>query len=298
MGNQLIRPVRASELASALGLAFKGADHVFDRILPLSAATHGALSFSATGFAHPRTDACVVIAPPDTPVSVGTVIESDHPRLAFAKALNRLKSDPGLVLPGSPAQIHPQASVSPTAVVGKGARIGKGSVIHHFVVIGDEVRIGEDCIVKSGAVIGEDGFGFEREVDGTPVRLPHLGSVAIGDRVEIGSLATVCRGTLADTIVEDDAKIDDHVHIGHNCKIRRGAMLSACAVLGGGVELGEYAWIGLNATVIQQMTVGAGALIGIGANAMKPVAPGETLVGYPARAVAAAHGGGSFVKRP
>jgi acyl-[acyl carrier protein]--UDP-N-acetylglucosamine O-acyltransferase len=296
MGNQLVRPVRASELASALGLGFRGVDHVFDRILPLNAAVDGALSFSRTGFEHPRTDACVVIAPPGTPVVAGAVIETGNPRLDFAKALNWLKVCPGFVEPEWPAQTHPQARVSPTAVVGKGAKIGKGTVVHHFVVIGDGVHLGENCIIKSGAVIGEDGFGFEREIDGTPLRLPHLGSVTIGNRVEVGSLSTVCRGTLADTIVEDDAKIDDHVHIGHNCKIRRGAMLSACAVLGGGVDLGEYSWVGPNATVIQQMTVGAGALIGIGANAMRPVAPGETLVGYPARSVVSNSGSG-FVKR-
>jgi acyl-[acyl carrier protein]--UDP-N-acetylglucosamine O-acyltransferase len=296
MGNQLVRPVRASELASALGLAFRGADHAVNRILPLNAAVDGALSFSRTCFEHPRTDACVMIAPPGTPVAAGAVIESANPRLDFAKALNWLKACPGFVLPELPAQIHPEARVSPAAVIGKGARIGKGTVVHHFVVIGDGVHIGDNCVIKSGAVIGEDGFGFERELDGTPLRLPHLGSVSIGNRVEIGSLATVCMGTLDDTIVEDDAKIDDHVHIGHNCKIRRGAMLSACAVLGGGVDLGEYSWVGPNATVIQKMTVGAGALIGIGANAMRPVAPGDTLVGYPARSVASNSENG-FVKR-
>lgn len=298
MGNQLIRPVRASELAGALGLAFRGADHVFDRILPFSAAADGALSFSKSGFVHPRQVAGVVIAPPGASVCSGTVIETDSPRRDFAKALNWLKSNPGFVLPQWPAQIHPEARVSPTAVVGRGARIGKGTVINHFVVIGDGVQIGDDCAVKSGAIIGEDGFGFERDADGTPIRLPHLGSVVIGDRVEVGSLATVCRGTLADTIIDDDAKIDDHTHIGHNCKVRRGAMVSAGAVIGGGVELGEFCWVGLNASVIQQLTVGAGALVGIGATVMKPVGPGDTVAGYPARSAVAGHSASGFVKRP
>jgi acyl-[acyl carrier protein]--UDP-N-acetylglucosamine O-acyltransferase len=297
MGNQLTRPLMASELAAALGLPFRGNDHVFDRILPLNAAVNSALSFSSAGFPEPRIDTCVVIAPPGTPVTAGTVIDAENPRLVFAKALNLLKAEPGFVLPQVPAQVHREAWVSPMAVIGKGARIGKGSVVHHFVVIGDDVQIGDNCTIKSGAVIGEEGFGFERDFDGTPVRLPHLGSVIIGNRVEVGSLATVCRGTLADTIVEDDAKIDDHVHIGHNCKIRRGAMLSAGAVLGGGVDVGEYSWVGLNATVIQRMTVGAGALIGIGANAMRPVAPGDTLIGYPARSAIPGSSGGGLVKR-
>jgi UDP-3-O-[3-hydroxymyristoyl] glucosamine N-acyltransferase LpxD len=296
MGNQLARPVRASELAGALGLSFKGRDHAFDRIVPFRGAADGTLAFSTKTFAEPRSDGCVVIAPPGTAVSLGTVIETDSPRLAFAKALSWLKSGPGLVSE-LPAEIHPEARVSPTAVVGRGVKIGKGTVINHFVVIGDGVRIGENCTVKSGAVIGEEGFGFEREADGTPIRLPHLGSVLIGDRVEVGSLATVCRGTLTDTTIDDDAKIDDHAHIAHNCRIRRGAMIGACAELSGGVDLGEFSWVGPNASVIQQLTVGAGALVGIGANVMKPVEAGGTVAGYPARGGLSGQSSSGFVKR-
>ncbi len=88
--------------------------------------------------------------------------------------------------------------------------------------------------MKSGSVIGEMGFGFERDEAGIPLRMAHLESVEIGNRVEIGSLNTVCRGTLNSTVIEDDVKTDDHVHIAHNCRVRRGAMLTAAVVLSGG----------------------------------------------------------------
>jgi UDP-3-O-[3-hydroxymyristoyl] glucosamine N-acyltransferase len=283
VGNQLAKSVRASALADALGAAFTGTDHPFDRILPLNAATDGVLCFSKTSFDQPRPDAAVVIAPPGTPTSMGVVIETERPRLLFAKALNWLKVNPGFVLPQEPAHIHPEATISSTAVIGKGVTIGKGTIVNHFVVIADGVQIGEHCVIKSGAVIGEDGFGFERDVDGTPIRLVHLGSVVIGDRVEVGSLTTICRGTLDDTIIEDDVKMDDQVHVAHNCKIRRGAMLISCASLCGGVEVGEFSWVGPNASVIQQLRVGAGAFVGLGANVMKSVEPGATVSGYPGR---------------
>jgi acyl-[acyl carrier protein]--UDP-N-acetylglucosamine O-acyltransferase len=285
MGNQLVRPIRASELASVLGLALRGTDHLFDRILPLGLATGGALTFSKRDFSEPRTDTAVVIAPPGALTSEGAILETNQPRLDFAKALNWLKSNPGFVVSKMPPEIHPEAKISASAVIGKGVKIGKGTVVNHFVVIGDGVQIGEDCTIKSGAVIGEDGFGFERDCDGTPIRLVHLGTVLIGNRAEIGSLTTVCRGTLADTIIDDDVKIDDHVHIAHNCRIRRGAMVVGCAEVSGGVELGECCWVGPNATIIQQLKVGARAFVGIGANVMKSIGPDDKVAGYPARSV-------------
>lgn len=116
----------------------------------------------------------------------------------------------------------------------KGVVVGAETVIENNVVVGAGVEIGARCVVKSGAVIGEDGFGFERDELGRPIRLIHLGSVVIGDDVEIGSLATVCRGTLGNTVIEDFAKIDDHVHIAHNVVVRTAALITACAEVSGG----------------------------------------------------------------
>ncbi len=282
MGNRLIRPVHASELADALGIVLTGTDRLFDRVVPLHAAGECTLSFSNHGIDSSFPTEAVVIAPAGSDID-RTVIESDQPRLAFAKALRWLKSQPGFVSAQLLADIHPQARISPTAVIGNGVAIGRGTSVGNFAVIGDDVRIGEDCVIKSGAVIGEDGFGFERDKDGTPIRLEHLGSVLIGDRVEVGSLSTVCRGTLADTIIEEDVKIDDHVHVAHNCTLRRGAIVTACAEISGSVEVGEYVWIGPNASLIQKVKVGTRAFVGIGATLMRSVYADETIAGYPAK---------------
>jgi UDP-3-O-[3-hydroxymyristoyl] glucosamine N-acyltransferase len=284
MGNRLNKPVRASQLADALGLDFKGRDQVFDRVAPFSAAGEGSLVFvKESGPYHAAEAAAVTIAPAGASPPAAAVIEAINPRLAFCRALNWLCVQPGFASPSEPARIHPQASVSPTAVIGNGVTIGRGTVVGHFVVIDDGVTIGADCVIKSGAVIGEKGFGFERDENGIPVMLPQLGSVVIGDRVEIGSLNTVCRGALGDTVIGDDVKLDDHVHIAHNCRLGRGVMVAACAELSGGVELGDFCWIGPNASVLQQLHVGQGALVGIGAVVLREAAPGATVAGNPAR---------------
>jgi UDP-3-O-[3-hydroxymyristoyl] glucosamine N-acyltransferase len=151
------------------------------------------------------------------------------------------------------------------------------------VVISDGVTIGSDCIIKSNTVIGEAGFGFERDEMGVPIRILHLGTVKIGDRVEIGSLNTICRATLGTTVIEDDVKTDDHVHIAHNCRVRRGAMITACVELSGGVDVGSFAWVGPNSSIIQKLVIGDHAFIGIGSNVTKSVPNGVSVAGNPAR---------------
>ncbi|MEZ5268643.1 MAG: hypothetical protein R2789_08795 [Microthrixaceae bacterium] len=83
------------------------------------------------------------------------------------------------------------------------------------------------------------GFGYARDPDGTPVLLPHLGGVRIGDRVEIGANTAVDRGTLEHTVIEDDAKIDNLVHIAHNCVVGEGAFVIATSILCGSVRIGR-----------------------------------------------------------
>lgn len=285
MENLLVKPVSASELAAMLDLPWHGNDCHVDRVASLDRLADGCLAFSKSGNHPPLALRAVIIAPPDTPAGAGAVIASVSPRLSYAKALQRLVVNPGFASTTEAAQVHPEARVSPQAWIDKGVRIGRGSVVGPFAVISSGVVIGEDCVIKPGAVIGEPGFGFERDDDGTPVRLVHFGRVIIGNRVEIGSHATLCRGTLDDTVIEDDVKIDDQVHVSHNCRIRRGAMIVACAELCGSVEIGAYAWIGPNSSVLQKIHVGERAFVGLGVNVMREVGQGDTVAGYPGRSL-------------
>jgi UDP-3-O-[3-hydroxymyristoyl] glucosamine N-acyltransferase len=93
----------------------------------------------------------------------------------------------------------------------------------------------------------------------------------------------VVQGTLGPTVIEDDAKIDDHVHVAHNCRVGKKAFVIACAELSGGVVVGESAWIGPNASVLEQVKIGERAFVGLGCVVIRDVAAGTTVVGNPAR---------------
>jgi len=278
---RLESPVLASQLASALSLAHVGDEVEIRGVSPLSALETGTLSFA--------TKAPPAELPPGTCIlsaeqpATGAWLRTDEARLAFVKALLVLERLGRFARAERPAEIDPSVVISSGVAIGKNVVIGARTRIEPNVTIADNTRIGEDCWLKSGCVIGEAGFGFERDRDGTPIRMLHFGGVVIGDRVEVGSVTTVCRGTLGPTIVEDDAKIDDHVHVAHNVIIRKKALVIACAELSGGVEVGEAAWVGPNASVLEKVKIGARALVGLAAVVLRDVPEGATVVGNPAR---------------
>jgi UDP-3-O-[3-hydroxymyristoyl] glucosamine N-acyltransferase len=128
--------------------------------------------------------------------------------------------------------------------------------------------------------IGWDGFGWY----GTPPqRFPHIGNVRFGERVELGSNVTIDRGSIEDTIIGNDVKIDNGVHIGHNAIIGDESILTAHCVIGGSALLGKRVWVGLGAQIKNQIQIGDDAVIGMGAIVVKDVPPGVTVVGNPAK---------------
>ena len=285
MSTQLKKRTFASDLARCLELEWRGEDVAISDIRPLAAATDACLCFSNLAVQRSLGFACAVIAPEGECGEGSCLLVSNSPRLDFARALNLLAAEPGFVGYFAEAQIAPSASIGRHVVFGNGVVVGANTVIHHHVVIGDGVKIGDRCVIKSGTVIGEDGFGFERDSEGRPIRLMHLGSVEIGDDVELGSLNTVCRGTLGNTIIQDDVKTDDHVHIAHNCIVRRGTLLTACVELSGGVDVGEFVWVGPNSSVINAAKIGEHAFVGIASNVTKSVERCTRVAGNPAKKI-------------
>lgn len=285
MGNRLVSGVRASVIAEHLGLSWSGIDIEVTRVGALSDADAGVMCFSNRVLPGPLTVSALAIAAPDSPAGAGCVIAAPSPRLAFVRALQFLDARVGFRPRDLPGFVDPTATISPSATIGPEVRIGARTVVRHNVVIAGDVTIGDDCFIKSGAVIGEEGFGFERDENSIPVRMLHVGRVVIGNRVEIGTYTTVIRATLGDTTLEDDVKVDDHVHVGHNVMVRRGTLLTACSELSGGVEVGEFSWVGPNSTVIQKVTLGARSFVGIGSNVLKSVPAGATVAGNPARVI-------------
>jgi UDP-3-O-[3-hydroxymyristoyl] glucosamine N-acyltransferase len=283
MVNQLRRPTKVSELAAILGLKWSGLDLNITHVQSIDLVDDGALCFIKTIEQADITKQAILIAPNGARLVNGAVLEANNPRLEFARALAFFDQTIGFQVLHDPPQLADNVKVSPTAILGKGVVIGARTYIGHHVIIGDGVRVGEDCVIKSNTVIGEAGFGFERDEFGAPVRILHLGTVIIGNRVELGSLNTVCRGTLKDTIIDDDVKTDDHVHIAHNCRVRKSSLITACVELSGGVDIGEYSWIGPNSSIIQKAKIGKNCFVGIGSNVTKSFEDGVSVAGNPAK---------------
>jgi UDP-3-O-[3-hydroxymyristoyl] glucosamine N-acyltransferase len=158
--------------------------------------------------------------------------------------------------------------------------IGEGCDIHPTAVIYPNVVIGDRVTIKANAVIGGDGFGFINK--GSGMKIPNFGRVVIGNGVYIGSCTCIDRGTLGDTVIEDDVKIDNLVHIAHNVVLRRGAVVIANAMVAGSVDVGAMAWVAPSASIRNGISIGNGAVVGLGAVVASSVEPGVTVLGNPA----------------
>lgn len=216
-------------------------------------------------------------------------IISDNPRLLMAKVIARF-----FVEKRKPT-IAKTAVISDEARIGKNVTIGEYCVIEGKVIIGDDTfighhvcisgdtRIGRNCHLKSGAVIGEEGFGFERDENDINVRFPQIGRIEIGDNVSIGANSTVERAALEVTKIENGVAIDDLTQVGHNVTIGRGTTIANGAVLCGGVIVEERCSIAPNACIRQRLKIGHDSLIGLGAVVVKDVPPNSVYIGNPAK---------------
>lgn len=288
MGRSLKTSVIVRDIATELGLELRGDPNSFiKQVDAANIATTGSLCFAKNAeWCRQAAPSSILLAAKEHLVErKGPTLLSSNPRLDFARTLNLLDSWSGFIWSSAEPHIHPTARIGQNVVIGRGVHIGAHTVIHHNVVIGDEVSIGQRCVIKSGAVIGEEGFGFERDQKGKAIRLPHIGTVLIGDDVEVGSLTTICRGTLSDTILRNGCKIDDHVHIAHNVDVGEDAFVIACAEVSGGVKIGPRAWIAPNVSILNQLTIGADAVVGLGGVVVKSVPDGVVVVGNPAKPI-------------
>jgi len=185
---------------------------------------------------------------------------------------------------GPGAAIGEGAVIFPQVYVGPNCRIGARTVLHAGVRVHDGCSIGDDCIIHYNAVIGAEGFGFLQR-GGRHVKLPQVGTVRIGDRVEIGAVTTVDRATLEATVIEDGVKIDNHCHIAHNCHIGPDCIMAGGSKLSGSVRLGRGVMVAPDVGVKDHVTVGDGAILATGAGVHADVPPGQVLLGYPARPI-------------
>lgn len=160
------------------------------------------------------------------------------------------------------AEVDDAAHIATGCYVGRDARIGAGTVLHPRSVVMWGCRIGRRCVLHPGAVVGGDGFGFARDEQGAGVRIAQVGSVVIGDDVEIGANSTVDRGALEDTEIDDGVKIDNLVQIAHNVRIGRHTALAGCVGVAGSAQIGAYCFIGGGAGIAGHLRIADGVVIG------------------------------------
>ncbi|WP_372761972.1 UDP-3-O-(3-hydroxymyristoyl)glucosamine N-acyltransferase [Pseudoalteromonas sp.] len=228
----------------------------------------------------------VIVSAADAPYFNGNKLIVANPYVSYAKLAQLMDTTPRSASVG----VHPSAVIHGDVHISRSAAIGANVVIEAGAVIGDnvqigansfigervkigsgsklwsnvsiyhDVEIGSDCLFQASSVIGSDGFGYANE-RGQWIKIPQLGSVIIGDKVEIGASTTIDRGALDDTIIHSNVIIDNQCQIAHNVEVNSGTAIAGCTVLAGSVTIGKNCQIGGMTAINGHMSVCDGVII-------------------------------------
>jgi UDP-3-O-[3-hydroxymyristoyl] glucosamine N-acyltransferase len=275
-------------------------------------AEKGQLTFIANNKYRPllkTTRASAVIVPPDINNTVNvSLIQVENPDLAFAKIMSIVGPEPvtfssGVsptaiigedVVLGKDVSIQPYAVIEDNVHIGDGAiigscvyighytKIGKNSLIYPHVIIRERILVGDRVIIHPGTVIGGDGFGFAT-VKGVHHKIPQIGTVEIGNDVEIGSNVTIDRARFDKTYIGDGVKIDNLVQIAHNVCIGENTIVVAQVGISGSTYIGKNVIIAGQAGITGHITIGNNSIIGGKAGVTKNIPPNTHVTGFPAR---------------
>lgn len=253
--------------------------------------------------------ACIVASPELRPSSNGkSILLVASPLEAFAKVLEHFRGTESVPAAGIGAgavvepdvELGKDVAIGANCYVGRDAVLGDGCVLFPGVFIGEGVRLGANCrlypnavvyagcvlgkrvILHAGAVIGADGFGYtcrEQEF----VKLPHAGIVEIGDDVEIGANSAIDRAKTGATVIGNGTKIDNLVHIAHNCKIGRNCVIVALVGIAGSANIGDSVTLAGQVGVSDHVTIEDGCVVAARAGVIGNVAKGSVVSGFPAR---------------
>ncbi|MFI4869608.1 MAG: UDP-3-O-(3-hydroxymyristoyl)glucosamine N-acyltransferase [Steroidobacterales bacterium] len=264
--------IALGELAVRFGCELAGDPDVrVDHVAPLQSAGPGALSF----LANPRLAAqlaatragAVVLEPRSAAACPVAALIIANPHALFARIATVLHPPPPLrpgihptaivdaraqvdascevaayAIVAAGAVVGPRCLIGPACLIGPGATVGEDSRLLGRVTLEHGVRLGARVLVHAGAVIGADGFGLARE-GGRWLKVPQVGSVRIGDDVEIGANTTIDRGAMDDTVIAEGVKLDNQIQVGHNVQIGAHTAIAACTGISGSVRIGERCMI-------------------------------------------------------
>lgn len=276
-----------AELAKHVGAELRGdADHQIDGVATLTHASTSKISFLANSkyrkFLSQSQAGAVLVTEADAPAVEGNALVVKDPYVAYAKIAS-------LLFPVKPvvAGIHPTAWLDPRSHVHASAQIGAHVFIDADVTIAENVEIGPGCVIQQGVhigagcrlvanvtlchgvtlgsrvtlhpgvVIGADGFGIAND-NGRWINVPQLGSVEIGNDVEIGANTTIDRGAIENTVIGNGVKLDNQIQVGHNCHIGDNTVVAGCVGIAGSTRIGADCAIGGGAGLGGHLTIADG----------------------------------------
>jgi UDP-3-O-[3-hydroxymyristoyl] glucosamine N-acyltransferase len=206
----------------------------------------------------------------------------ENPQITIVDIIKFIKANVGFKAKYHNSKIPSSVKIGQNVVIEENVEIGENTVIEHNAVIHSGTKIGKNCLIRTHASIGGDGYGYI-ETDKGLVKQPHLGGVTLSDNVEIGSNTCVVRGMINDTYLGEGVKVDNLVHIAHDCFIDDYSFIIAGAELSGYVKVGKRSRVAPNACVKQRLTIGNDAIVGLGAVVTKNVPDGTIVAGNPAK---------------
>ncbi|HCE2127093.1 TPA: UDP-3-O-(3-hydroxymyristoyl)glucosamine N-acyltransferase [Vibrio parahaemolyticus] len=289
-----MKKLTLAELATITGGELFGDESlVVGRVAPMDKAQEGDVTFLSNPKYAKHLSECkatvVMVKAEHKGQCAGNALVVADPYVAFARVVQAMDTTP------KPAEdIAPSAVIASDVKMGENVAIGANAVIETGVELGDnvvigagcfigknaklgnntklwanvtiyhEVSLGDDCLVQSGTVIGSDGFGYAND-KGEWIKIPQLGSVRIGNRVEIGACTTIDRGALEDTIIEDNVILDNQLQIAHNVQIGYGTVMPGGTIVAGSTKIGKYCQIGGASVLNGHITIADGvAITGMG----------------------------------
>ena len=305
--------VTLGQLATLLGAELHGdASIEVSRVANLETAGSGEISFLSDSkyqsFLAQTAASAVLVKAADLSVCQTNALVVKDPYVGFARVAQLLDSTPQPAVDihptaviaadvqlGQNVAIGPHAviesgvvlgddvAIGPGCFVGKNSRLGKGSRLWANVTIYHNVEIGDACLIQSGTVIGADGFGYANE-RGEWIKIPQVGKVILGNRVEIGASTTIDRGAIDDTIIADNVIIDNQCQIAHNVEVGYGTAIAGGTVIAGSTKIGKYCIIGGAAVINGHIQVCDQATITGMAMVMRSITePGIYSSGVPAQ---------------
>ena len=278
------------KLAELTGAQLQGdASVVIDAVCTLQDGRTGGISFLANPryrkYLSDTRASAVILAPEHRAECPVSVLVSDNPYATYARVAALLSPEPAPA-PG----VHPSAvigagcridagasigplcviedgvdiahgvAIGPGCVIGRGVRIGEGTRLVANVTLCHDVQLGARCVLHPGAVIGSDGFGLANEA-GHWLKVPQLGSVRIGNDVEVGANTSIDRGALEDTVISDGVKLDNQIQVAHNVQIGAHTAVAGCVGISGSAKIGAHCMLAGGVGVVGHLEIADGTVV-------------------------------------